>query len=103
MNAILMTEEYWRSSPFSIVRHYGRIKIDGKNYVIVNKEGKDVFECSLEADREGREKAIEPGEPCDLIDERYIEIYRKAGREQFIEMVENGYELNGMKTLLGMK
>ena len=61
-----MDEEYWCNSQFSISRHFGRIQINGIFYVICNKEGKDIFELSLEAERAGREKAIEPGEPADL-------------------------------------
>lgn len=97
MAAILMEEEYWRSSQFSIARFYGRInvKIGGEtiNYVIVNKEGKDIFECSLEAQKAGREKAIEPGEPADLVDKRYVPVYRKIGRDAFIKMLEEQEEL----------
>ena len=92
-----MEEGYWRNSQFSIAKYYGEInvKIGGEtiNYVIVNKEGKDIFECSLEAQKAGREKAIEPGEPVDLIDRRYIPVYRKMGREAFIKMIEEQEEL----------
>ena len=97
---IIMTEEYWASSPFSIARYYGRIRISGKEYVIVNKEGKDIYECSIEAEREGRQYAIAPGEPCDLIDEQYKPIYRAVGREQFIAWVEEGLELKDMKAIV---
>lgn len=97
MSAIIMTEEYWASSPYSIARYYGGIKIGGVEYIIVNKEGKDLFECSAEAEKAGREKAIEPGEPCDLIDKRYQPIYRKVGRDKFIEWVKEGLELKQMK------
>ena len=97
MAAILMEEEYWRSSQFSIARFYGRInvKIGGETieYVIVNKEGKDIFECSAEAEKAGRDKAIEPGEPADLVDKRYVPAYRKMGREAFIKMLKEYPEL----------
>ena len=92
-----MTEEYWASSPYSIARYYGSIKIAGVEYVIVNKEGKDIYECSTEAEKAGREKAIEPGEPADLVDKRYVPIYRKVGREKFIEWVKEGLDLAAMK------
>lgn len=98
MAAILMEENYWRNSQFSIAKYYGEInvKIGGETieYVIVNKEGKDIFECSLEADKAGREKAIEPGEPADLVDKRYVPAYRIMGREAFIKMLEEHYEMN---------
>ena len=98
MAAILMEEEYWRNSQFSIARFYGAInvKIGNENieYEIVNKEGKDIYECSIEAEKAGREKAIEPGEPADLVDKRYIHAYRKMGREAFIKMIKEHYEMN---------
>lgn len=92
-----MTEEYWASSPYSVARYYGGIRIKGVEYIIVNKEGKDLYECSVEAEKAGSEKAIEPGEPADLIDKRYQPIYRKVGREKFIEWVKEGLELKQMK------
>ena len=92
-----MEEEYWRNSQFSIAKYYGRInvKIGGETieYVIVNKEGKDIFECSSEAQKSGRDKAIEPGEPADLVDRRYVPAYRKMGREAFIKMLKEQPEL----------
>ena len=98
-----MTEEYWATSQFSIARYYGRIKVGGIEYIIVNKEGKDVFELSVEAEKAGRENAIEPGEPCDLIDKRYQPIYRKVGRDKFIEWVKDGLEMKRMKERLKEK
>ena len=95
-----MTEEYWATSQFSIARYYGGIKVGGVDYVIVNKEGKDIYECSIEAKKAGREKAIEPGEPADLIDRRYIPMYKKLGRDKFIEWVKEGLDLAAMKKRL---
>ena len=97
---IMMTEEFWADSQFSIVRHYGIIKAFGHEYIIVNKEGKDIFECSADADREGRDYAIAPGEPCDLVDQRYVPIYRAIGRDKFIEWVKEGLLLDDMKKRL---
>lgn len=97
MSAIIMTEEYWATSPFSIARYYGGIKVGGVDYVIVNKEGKDIYECSIEAEKAGRENAIEPGEPADLIDRRYIPMYKKLGRDKFIEWVKEGLDLKAIK------
>ncbi|MCF2603207.1 hypothetical protein JQM84_05825 [Parabacteroides distasonis] len=97
MAAILMEEEYWRNSQFSIAKYYGviEVKIGGEKirYVIVNKEGKDIFECSAEAEKAGRDKAIEPGEPADLVDKRYVPVYRKMGREAFIKMIKRHHDL----------
>ena len=92
MAAILMEEEYWRTSQFSIAKYYGEIKVkigsETIHYIIVNKEGKDIFECSLEAQKAGKAKAIEPGEPVDLIDRRYVPAYRMMGRDAFIKMIK---------------
>lgn len=92
-----MNEKYWRNSQFSIAKYYGEInvKIGGETieYVIVNKEGKDIFECSSEAQKSGRDKAIEPGEPADLVDKRYVPAYRLMGRKAFIEMIEEHQDL----------
>ena len=92
MAAILMEEACWINTQFSIVKYYGeiKVKIGGEtiHYIIVNKEGKDIFECSLEAEKAGRTKAIEPGEPADLIDSRYVHAYRMMGRDGFIKMIQ---------------
>ncbi len=99
MQAILMTEEYWRTSQFSAVKYTGSIKINDHEYVIVNKEGKDIFQCSHEAEKAGREKAIEPGEPCDLIRVDFIPYYKKLGREHFIDVLKR-YPTTGEKELI---
>lgn len=92
MKAILMTEEYWATSQFSVVRYYGRIRIDGYEYLIVNKDGKDIFQCSVEAEKAGRDKAIEPGEPADLLRKDFLLLYRKLGRDKFIEILEKNQQ-----------
>jgi len=87
---LIMTEEYWANSQLSIARYYGGINFNGKRYLIVNKEGKDLFELSIEAAKAGREKAIEPGEPADLVLESLIPSYKKLGRDKIIELVKQG-------------
>lgn len=84
-NPILFTEEQWANSQLSIVRHFGRIKFNGDEYIILNKDGKDIFERSWEADLQGLDKAIPAGEPCDLVNVKYCKEYRKLGREKFME------------------
>lgn len=88
---LLMTEEYWANTQLSVVRHVGQISFNGREYIIVNKEGKDIFECSYEAHISGREKAIEPGEPCDLVLKTLRPAYRRLGREKIIELIKLGY------------
>ena len=75
-----MEEEYWINSYFSVARYYGGMILDGKRFLIVNKEGKPCV--------------ITPGQPADLIDERYLPIYRKIGRDRFIEILkQHRYEV----------
>lgn len=90
IHPLVMTEEYWANSHFSIARYYGRIKISGNEYIIVNKDGKDIFECSYEAEKAGREKAIEPGEPCDLVLKQLVPVYRWLGRDAFLDKIKQG-------------
>lgn len=97
MNAIVMTEEYWANSMLSIARYYGKIAVDGHEYVIVDKRGHDIFECSREAEKAGREKAIEPGEPCDLCRVDFVPIYRKLGREQFLKFIQENPDVYSVK------
>ena len=79
---------------------------NGEFFIIVDKRGKDIFECSLEAERQGRDKAIEPGEPCELVRRDYVPVYRKLGREGFLawlrdesadHSLEAAYEYAGLK------
>lgn len=87
---IIYSEEYWMNSQLSIARHYGGININGKSYIIVNKEGKDLFECTHEAEQEGREIAIPAGEPADLILAEWQPVYKALGRDAFIEYLKDG-------------
>lgn len=87
---LIMTEEYWANSQLSIARYYGKVKMNGKEYWIVNKDGIDVFALSVMAEKEGRDKAIEPGEPCDLVLRDLVPAYHKLGRDRIIELVKEG-------------
>ena len=87
---LIMVEEYWANTQLSVVRHYGQIRFMGKEYWIVNKEGIDIFALSIKAEKEGRQKAIEPGEPCDLCLRSLIPAYRTLGRDRIIELVKQG-------------
>ena len=86
---VLMEEAFWMNSQLSIARHYGRIQYNGATYKIVNKEGKDLWECTHEANKEGRDMAIPAGEPADLVHEKFIPYYRKLGRDKFIEILKD--------------
>lgn len=97
MNTIVMTEEFWANSQLSIARYCGRIKVDGHEYVIVDKRGKDIFECSLEAEKQGQDKAIEPGEPADLCRTDFVPIYKKLGRDAFLKFIKDHPEIDTPK------
>ena len=92
-----MTEKYWVNSQFSIARYYGRVSVGGHEYVIVDKRGHDIFECSAEAEKEGREKAIAPGEPADLCRTDFVPIYRKLGREKFLQFLKDNPDIETVK------
>ena len=87
---LLMTEEFWANSQLSIARYYGEIIFNGSKYIIVDKYGRDIYECSAIAKREGRDKAIEPGEPADLILSTLRFAYRKLGRDRIIALIKDG-------------
>jgi hypothetical protein len=84
-----MTQEYWKFTQLSIARHFGQCKIGGHNYIIVNEQGKDIFQLSAEAEKAGREHAIEPGEPADLVRMDFVPFYRKLGRERFLNVLRD--------------
>ena len=96
---LLMTEEFWANSQLSIARYYGEIVFDGRKYIIVDKHGRDLFECSAIADKEGRDKAIEPGEPADLILSTLRFAYRKLGRDRIISLIKEGKTEDEIKAL----
>lgn len=95
MSAIIMEEGYWANSYLSVARYYGGIKVNGKEYKIVNKDGITLEDLSNPNSRyyvkEGM--AIQPGEPADLVLEEWIPVYRKLGREKTIEIVRKGIPL----------
>lgn len=87
---LLMTKEFWENSLLSTARYYGDITYNGRKYVIVDKYGRDLWECTAIAKREGRQKAIDPGEPADLILATLQMAYRNLGRERIIELIKEG-------------
>jgi len=83
-----MTEEFWASSQLSIARYYGRISFNGHTFWILDKQGRDLWECTAIANQDGRELAIEPGEPADLVREDFRKVYRELGRDRFLELLD---------------
>lgn len=103
---ILMTENQWANSQFSIAKYYGGIRINGKNYMICNKYGITLVELSNPDSKYyvgDNNMAIPPGEPADLILEEWIPIYKKLGRDRFIEIIETGVSLEEAKGIAGLK
>lgn len=94
-----MTEEYWANSQLSVARYYGGINLDGKEYIIVDKLGRDLWECSRIAEKLGKDKAIEAGEPADLILATLQKAYRKLGRERIIALIKEGKTEKEIKAL----
>ena len=94
-----MTEEFWANSQLSVARYFGGITFKGRKYIIVDKLGRDLFECSAIADKAGREKAIEPGEPADLILSTLRFAYRKLGRDRIISLIKDGKTEEEIKAL----
>lgn len=92
---IIMTEEYWMNSQFSVARFYGGIVFRKKQYYIVNKDGITLHELSDPTSphyvQEG--KAIPPGEPADLVQTDWIPVYKALGRKKTFEIVESGKTL----------
>ena len=87
---LMMTEEFLANSQLSVVRYYGRIELNGRVYIICDKTGRDIFQLSAIAAKQGKQKAIDPGEPADLVLMTLLPAYRKFGRERFISLIKEG-------------
>ena len=97
---LLMTEEFWANSQFSIARYYGGMTYNGHKYIILDRHGRDLWECSAIAKREGRQKAIEPGEPADLVLATLRMAYRKLGRDRIIALIKEGKTESEIKAMV---
>lgn len=78
MKPILIEEDYWMSSQLSVARFYGGIKFNGEEYVIVPPKN-------------------------DMIQSKWAAIYRKLGREEFIELIKQNVSLAEAKKILKTK
>jgi len=95
--AVLMEEAYWANSHFSIARHYGGIRLkEGQEFSIVNKNGITLRELSDPSSKHyvGEGMAIQPGEPADLLDDRFISFYKRLGRDRFIEILKENNRMS---------
>lgn len=100
---LIMTEEFWANSQFSIARYYGAIKLQGREYIICDKTGRDLFQLSAIAERQGKQKAIDPGEPADLVLKSLLPAYRKLGRDRIIELIKDGKTEKEIKAIARQK
>ena len=85
---ICMSEEFWMNSQLSLARFSGRVRVNGNVYLVVDKLGRDLMECTFAADRAGSDKAIPEGESADLVRKDFIPYYRKLGRDKFLEVLK---------------
>lgn len=90
----IYTEEMWANCQLSVVRYSGGVMLDGKEFNVINKNGITLWQLSdpRSAHYVGDGKAIEPGEPADLIDRELIPYYKKLGREKFLQVVGGIHE-----------
>lgn len=86
---LLMTQEYWTNTHYSIARHTGGVRINGKDYIVVDKFGRSLYETSIPA-----------GATADLIYVGLQKSYKELGRETIIAALNKGKtlsEINAMK------
>lgn len=92
---IIYPEEYWTNSHLSIARYYGGCTINGKEYIIVNKEGVSLRKLADKA--KIGDVLIPAGEPADLMLKEWQPIYRALGRDAFIEHIKTNQDLKEAK------
>lgn len=100
---ICMCEEFWANSQFSVARYSGRIAWNGHTFWILDKNGRDLWECTADAILAGRKKAIEAGEPADLVRDDFRKVYRDLGRDKFLEILRAESNYSDTEILKTMK
>lgn len=71
---ILIEEGYWMNSQLSVARFFGGMKINGEQYIIVPPKN-------------------------DMIQSKWAKVYRKLGREKFIEVIKKKISLEEAKRM----
>lgn len=92
---IIYPEEYWINSQLATARFFGGCTINGKEYIIVNKEGVSMQKLADKA--KIGDVLIPKGEPADLILKEWQPIYRALGRDAFMEHLETNLDLKEAK------
>lgn len=85
---LLMMKEFWMNTHFSIARHTGGVKINGKDYIVVDKFGRSLYETSIPA-----------GATADLIYVGLRKSYKKLGREVILDALDKGKTLTEIKAM----
>lgn len=85
---LLMTQEFWMNTHFSIAKQTGGVKINGKDYIVVDKFGRSLYETSIPA-----------GETADLIYVGLHKTYKRLGRETIIAALNKGKALSEIKAM----
>lgn len=85
---LLMEQEFWTNTYYSVARHTGGVKINGKDYIVVDKFGRSLYETSIPA-----------GETADLIYVGLHKSYKILGREAIIEALNKGKTLTEIKAM----
>lgn len=105
MSAILMAKEYWMDSQFSAARFYGEIKINGITYAVCDKRGATLFELSMTRSPwydPNAKQAIPPGEPADLVQIKWVPVYKALGREKLLAVIRQGMTLEQAEEYAGI-
>lgn len=103
INAIIIEENFWANTHLSIVRYTGSVKIGRHSWTLVNKNGISIFDLSNPESEHyvgDGAKAIEPGEPADLVRNDWLHVYEALGREKTIEIVKQGISLEDAEKLI---
>ena len=77
------------NSYLSIARHYGGVRFRGYQYIVVDKLGRDLWECTFAKDRAGSDKAIPAGESADLVRMDFVKFYKALGRDKFLQVLKD--------------
>lgn len=99
---LVIPKEIWKNSYMSIARHYGGMKVKGRPYSIVNKDGVTVAELSDPNNEHfnwDSKYAIEPGETQDLVFDELIPFYKKFGREKLLRLLDEGKTIEDLTRL----
>lgn len=105
---IIITEEYWMNSIFSVARIFGGMTYNDQEYLIVNKDGITLMELSNPHSKhyvgDYVDMAIPPGEPADMVMKEWVPVYKILGRDRVLQMAKDKTPLvEALKIIKEMK